>query len=79
MLETIPIDAVTVKGFIAWLKSCPVWLVISKSIEFECEILANYELSNHEIVDDELGKKQSRFFFHILQSKTFKKTCFLQL
>ena len=49
--ESIPIDAVTVQGFIAWLKSCPVWLIITKSIKFGCEILTNYELNSN--IEDE--------------------------
>ena len=40
--EFDPKDPITVKGFIAWLKSNPVWVVTNKTIRYKEEFLAKY-------------------------------------
>ena len=40
--ESDPIDVETVKGFVKWLKSCPIWLMALQRITYEEEMLCKY-------------------------------------
>ena len=40
--EYSPLDENTVKGFVAWLQCCPIWIITSHSIKYGEEFLTKY-------------------------------------